>query len=71
MPAPAFFLLNVTFISFFQSVLLYAFALPPAYTLLLANQYERGIQLSDWLHFGAQVGLVVVEYISDGQQWSE
>jgi steroid 5-alpha reductase family enzyme len=69
-PSWAFFLLNVTFISFIQSILLMLLALPPAYSLLLANQYEKGIKLSDWVPFGVELALVAIEFLSDGQQWT-
>ena len=71
MPDWAFFILNLTFISFGQSVLLAAFALPPAYALLLANQHEPGRHMIDYVHFIIQIALVVVEFVADGQQWGK
>lgn len=70
MPSWAFFILNVTFISFLQSLLLCLISLPSAYVIFLTNQVERGIRPSDFFFFVTEVGLVVSEWISDGQQWS-
>ncbi|CAJ2509998.1 Uu.00g058980.m01.CDS01 [Anthostomella pinea] len=67
-PAAAFFLLNVTFISFIQSILLYALA-APTYIILLATQFEPEISVADLGFAGVQLGLVVSEWFSDQQQW--
>ncbi|KAF6820448.1 DUF1295 domain-containing protein [Colletotrichum sojae] len=68
-PGWVFFIFNITFISFYQSVLLLAFSAAPAYSLLLASRLEPEISAADWAFFSIIVGLVVSEYISDGQQW--
>lgn len=63
------FIFNVTFISFFQCILLYLFSCVPAYVILLSSQLEPGVQLVDLVFFGAEILLVLSEWISDGQQW--
>lgn len=63
------FVFNVTFISFFQSILLYLFSCVPAYVILLSSQFEPKIQAIDLAFFGAEILLVLSEWISDGQQW--
>ncbi|KAJ0159789.1 Uncharacterized protein CTA2_9111 [Colletotrichum tanaceti] len=68
-PGWVFFLFNVTFISFIQSVLLFAFSAVPAYSLLLASRLEPDVTAADWSFFAVLVGLIVTEFVSDGQQW--
>ncbi|KAJ2965830.1 hypothetical protein NQ176_g10432 [Zarea fungicola] len=68
-PKPVFFLFNVTFISFIQSILLFAFSAAPAYGILLASRFEPEITAADWMYFYIELGLVLSEWISDGQQW--
>lgn len=63
------FIFNVTFISFFQCILLFLFSGVPTYVVLLSSQLEPGIQLVDLVFFGVEVLLVASEWISDGQQW--
>jgi steroid 5-alpha reductase family enzyme len=46
-----------------------AFSAAPAYTILLANQIEKDITVADLVYFSIEVGLVVSEWFSDGQQW--
>lgn len=70
-PKPVFFLFNVTFISFIQSVLLFAFSAAPAYNILLASRFEPEITAADWMYFYIELGLVLSEWISDGQQWGK
>jgi steroid 5-alpha reductase family enzyme len=67
-PAVVFHLFNVTFISFIQSVLLYALA-APAYVLLLASRLEPTITSYDIAYVAIELGLVVVEIFADQQQW--
>ncbi|CAK7563239.1 MAG: hypothetical protein SEPTF4163_001102 [Sporothrix epigloea] len=67
-PLWLFFLLNVVFISFIQSVLLFSIAVP-AYTLLLSNTIEPGLGLGDIIFAAAEIGLVAFEYVADQQQW--
>ncbi|KAM3548808.1 hypothetical protein MY1884_009016 [Beauveria asiatica] len=66
---PVSFLFNVTFISFFQSVLLFAFSAAPTYNILLTTRFEPEITKADWMYFYIILGLVLSEWISDGQQW--
>lgn len=63
-----FFILNVTFISFIQSVLLFLLT-SPTYTILLASRIEPSISQADIAFTAVELGLVLSEYISDGQQW--
>ncbi|TEA15513.1 Uncharacterized protein C8034_v011267 [Colletotrichum sidae] len=69
LPAWIFFLFNVSFISLAQSVLLFAFSAAPAYSLLLSSRIEPEITAADLSFFSIIAGLVLSEYISDGQQW--
>ena len=71
MPRFVWFIFNVTFISFIQTVLLFAFSCPPAYAILLSTQFEPEITAADISYFLIGVGLVASEWISDGQMWSE
>jgi steroid 5-alpha reductase family enzyme len=64
----AFFVLNVTFISFIQSVLLFLLA-APTYAILLASQHEPQITTADLGFTAVQIALVLTEFISDQQQW--
>lgn len=68
-PKPIFFLFNVTFISFIQSILLFMFSAAPAYNILLSTRFEPEITTADWMYFYVELGLVLSEWISDGQQW--
>ncbi|KDN60580.1 hypothetical protein CSUB01_02079 [Colletotrichum sublineola] len=68
-PGWVFFIFNVTFISFYQSILLFSFSAPPAYALLLASRIEPEVTAADWSFFSIIAGLVLSEFISDGQQW--
>jgi hypothetical protein len=45
------FIFNVTFISFIQSILLFAFSCVPAYTILLSSQFDRDITTGDKAFF--------------------
>ncbi|KAJ6446599.1 hypothetical protein O9K51_01372 [Purpureocillium lavendulum] len=69
-PSFAFFLFNVTFISFYQSVLLFAFSCVPAYAILLSTRIEPNITAADMAYFSIEVALVISEWFSDGQQWA-
>lgn len=71
MPGFAFFILNVVFISFIQSILLFAFSCIPAYAILLANQIETEVKGTDIAFLLVELALVYSEIVSDGQQWSE
>ncbi|KAF4587771.1 DUF1295 domain-containing protein [Ophiocordyceps camponoti-floridani] len=65
----AFFLLNVTFISFIQSVLLFTISCLPAYVILLSSRFQPEVSAADVGYFTVEVLLVLSEWISDGQQW--
>ncbi|KAK7418850.1 hypothetical protein QQX98_003712 [Neonectria punicea] len=69
-PGFVFFLFNVTFISFIQSVLLFAISGVPAYAILLSTQFESDSTTADVFYFAVEVALVVSEFVSDGQQWT-
>lgn len=70
-PKIVWFVFNVTFISFIQSVLLFTFSCVPAYAILLSSKFESKITASDQMYFLIQVLLVVGEWFSDGQQYSK
>ncbi|KAI1432933.1 DUF1295-domain-containing protein [Xylaria sp. CBS 124048] len=63
-----FFIFNVTFISFIQSILLFLLA-APTYVIMLASTFEPNIGVTDLLFTGLELGLVLSEWISDQQQW--
>jgi steroid 5-alpha reductase family enzyme len=67
-PAWLFHLFNVTFISFIQSILLFLLA-APAYPLLLTSQIEGQITSADIAFVAVELGLILVEWFSDQQQW--
>ncbi|KAH6654347.1 hypothetical protein BKA67DRAFT_535673 [Truncatella angustata] len=66
-PVP-FFVLNLTFISFMQSVLLFLLA-SPTYAIMLASQNEKDISVADLVFTAIELGLVASEWFSDQQQW--
>lgn len=70
-PKWVWFIFNVTFISFIQSVLLFSFSGVPAYAILVSTQHQPNVTAGDLLFFGVEVGLVVSEWFSDGQQWGK
>ncbi|KAK0621250.1 hypothetical protein B0T17DRAFT_617721 [Bombardia bombarda] len=67
-PAIAFHFLNLTFISFIQSVLLFLIA-APGYVLLLSSRFEPEITGADVGYVAAELALVLVEWFADQQQW--
>ncbi|CAK7202638.1 hypothetical protein SEUCBS139899_005364 [Sporothrix eucalyptigena] len=67
-PKWLFHIFNLTFIAFFQSVLLFAIA-APTYTLLLTGTIEPGLTFGDIVFAATEIGLVVFEYFADQQQW--
>ncbi|PHH89099.1 hypothetical protein CDD83_6642 [Cordyceps sp. RAO-2017] len=69
-PGPVFFLFNVTFISFIQSVLLFSFSCAPAYVILLSTRFDPQVTAADVAYFTVQMLLVLSEWFSDGQQWT-
>jgi steroid 5-alpha reductase family enzyme len=70
-PGFVWFIFNVTFISFIQSILLFLFASLPTYTILVSTQHEPNITTADIFYFLVEIALVFSEWISDGQQWSK
>ncbi|KAG6038526.1 hypothetical protein E4U41_004119 [Claviceps citrina] len=69
-PGFLFFLFNVTFISTIQSILLFAISGVPAYAILLASRFEPEPRAADYAYLAVQLGLVLGEWVSDGQQWN-
>ncbi|KAI1374547.1 DUF1295-domain-containing protein [Hypoxylon crocopeplum] len=63
-----FFLFNVTFISFIQSILLFLLA-APTYIILLSSSFEREITAADLGFTALQLGLILSEWFGDQQQW--
>lgn len=70
MPRWAFTLLNITFISFIQSVLLFSLA-APTYPILLSIQFQPTLGWSDVVFTIFQVGLITTEWFADQQQWGK
>ncbi|GME25207.1 hypothetical protein GTA08_BOTSDO03480 [Neofusicoccum parvum] len=69
-PPVAFFIFNITFISLIQSVLLFAVA-APTYILLLSSYLTgEGMNTTDLVLSRILIGLVVVEWFADQQQWN-
>lgn len=67
-PSIAFHVLNWTFISFIQSILLFTLA-APVYVILLSTQFESRISTSDIAYVAVELGLIIVEIFADQQQW--
>lgn len=67
-PVWAFKILNLTFISFIQSVLLFSLA-APVYPILLSIQFQPDVTYVDMLFLAFELGLLTTEYIADEQQW--
>lgn len=70
MPAWAFHILNWTFISFFQSILLFSLT-APVYAILLSIQFEPEITSSDFAYLSVELGLILIEVFADQQQWGK
>jgi steroid 5-alpha reductase family enzyme len=68
-PKIAFHILNWTFISFMQSILLFLIA-APAYGLLLATQFEPELSSADLAFTAVELGLILTEWFADQQQWN-
>ncbi|KAI9822018.1 MAG: hypothetical protein M1832_003190 [Thelocarpon impressellum] len=67
---PLFFLFNVTFISLAQSLLLYSIATPAYVILLASNLTPTEATTEDLIFTRVIVGLVLVEFFADQQQWA-
>ena len=70
MPVWAFKILNVTFISFIQSILLFSLA-APVYPILLSIQFQPSVTWVDLLFLSFELGLLTTEYFADEQQWGK
>jgi steroid 5-alpha reductase family enzyme len=70
MSAPLFFLFNVAFISLAQSVLLFLIT-TPTYVMLLASHIPSPEKMSsaDIIFARVLMGLVLLEFFADQQQW--
>ncbi|TAQ85890.1 hypothetical protein B7494_g5783 [Chlorociboria aeruginascens] len=64
-----FFIFNVLFISLAQSVLLFLIA-TPTYILLVAARFGEEMTTADIIISRVLLGLVVVEFFADQQQWN-
>lgn len=69
-PVWAFKILNVTFISFMQSIILFLLA-APVYPILLSTQFQHDVGFSDVAFLAWQLSLVTSEWFSDQQQWGK
>jgi len=67
-PKFAFHVLNWTFISFIQSILLFLIA-APVYSILLATKFEPGLTSADVAYVAVELGLILTEWRADQQQW--
>ncbi|RYP83222.1 hypothetical protein DL769_001418 [Monosporascus sp. CRB-8-3] len=67
-PPALFFIFNITFISFIQSILLSLLA-APTYVILLTTQFEPEITTADLAYFAIELLLILSEWFSDQQQW--
>lgn len=64
-----FFIFNVIFISLAQSVLLFMLT-TPTYVILLAARLGENFSTADMVFARLLMGLVLVEFFADQQQWS-
>jgi steroid 5-alpha reductase family enzyme len=63
-----FFVFNVLFISLAQSILLFLVA-TPTYVILLTTRLGEGMSTSDTVFARVLMGLVLLEFFADQQQW--
>jgi steroid 5-alpha reductase family enzyme len=63
-----FFLFNVAFISLAQSILLFLIS-TPIYVMLLASRFSEKMDTSDIIFARVLMGLVLLEFFADQQQW--
>lgn len=68
-PRPIFFLFNVTFISTWQSILLFLVS-TPIYILLLLNRHNDEMTVADNAFTTGIITLVALTMVSDQQQWA-
>jgi steroid 5-alpha reductase family enzyme len=64
-----FFLFNVAFISLAQSILLFMIS-TPTYVILLTARFGEAMNTSDIIYARVLMGLVLIEFFADQQQWS-
>lgn len=64
-----FFVFNVLFISLAQSILLFLIS-TPTYVMLLTARFGEAMKTSDIIYARFLMGLVLVEFFADQQQWS-
>ena len=69
LPGPVWFIFNVTFISFYQSILLFAFSCIPGYVILLSTQFDPNVTAADIGYFVLELAVLIYETIGDEQQW--
>ncbi len=69
-PKAVFHVFNWTFISFIQSILLFMIS-APVYTILLTSTIEPNVATSDLAYLAIELGLVLIEYVADEQQWGK
>lgn len=69
-PKVVFHVLNWTFISFIQSILLFMIA-APVYSTLLATQFEPNVTTADLGFVAVELGLILTEWFADQQQWGK
>jgi Protein of unknown function (DUF1295) len=65
---PLLFAFNVVFISFIQSILLFAIS-TPAYILLLVSRLGEPLKTADTVFPRLLLGLAIAEWFADQQQW--
>jgi steroid 5-alpha reductase family enzyme len=65
-----FFLFNVAFISLAQSILLFLIS-TPAYVMLLVSRFSESMTTADTIFARILMGLVMVEFFADQQQWGK
>jgi steroid 5-alpha reductase family enzyme len=65
-----FFIFNIVFISLAQSVLLFLIT-TPTYVILLTGRLGEKMSTSDTIFARVLMGLVLVEFFADQQQWSK
>lgn len=68
MPVWAFKLLNLTFISFMQSIILFLLA-APAYPIMLSTQFRSEVDALDLAFVSLELVLITTEWFADQQQW--
>ncbi|MCJ1256442.1 hypothetical protein MMC24_004263 [Lignoscripta atroalba] len=67
---PLWFLFNLLFISLAQSVLLFSVSMPTYVLLLAAKLPGKGLLTEDIVFSRVLVGLVILAYLGDQQQWN-